>query len=843
MGRQILKKEYTVEKILDWKVIPKTKKKEYLVKWKGYPKSESTWEPPSHLPNELVRDYEESIQKQPPKLFDGKVPEKLLGKKVFNSKTMYKVKWRNLPKTEGTWELEDSISKDLIAQFNEAIKKQMEKKGLMGKRPAQEDISPQVPVKIKKVLVKQEAASPVQIKKQSDVNKIPEIKKEVTTPPLTPSRTSRRLAGKPRLSIAEKAQQLKEMLNSGLNVKTPEIRRRLDKSKVTRLPEKSPIRKQPEPIGMSATNPVTTTPKVVSHGNLFEKISEQFSPPPTSPLKKSSTLDNKVKEVVQKNAENVTQYSMPEPSNFESSSKASLEADLKDVDVDTFLSPADKIDLTKDDLAFDVGGPSTTETADNDEQIDATAAADQDKVANVEEKVTSAPLVVSNQAVDTSLHKPVVKPIPPPMEEPSTKEVEKIDFDAFILEKKKAAEAPKVEEFVLDEVYSPKKFTHIPEKLSKKRVTHDGTLYFVKWQGLPKAANTWEKLEDLEVNYQGIIDKFEMLYKLQEDRKKKMQDAKQNVNKQSSQTKLKEPYHWINPKAFNRSATPVVPQSSSKIKKYTKEDIQEMLGRHMLDNKVVYAIKLKGQSEVKYVQKKDLDCPGLIKEADRKYQEELKAASQTVVTQPSTAGRSKRKRKMNSKYADDFVANGLGYAMGLSASLYEQERSKLGEFSQTPSIQLTPPGSPIKKKSKNDFAPNASRTLNKTAKNLSHFGKTEKSSKKMGRPRKVDPGQPKQNGRPRKLDLITDYTSPTAMHVAQKAKSIQVKSKWWKRGIPVVKVTNGTKSNGKLRLKVIYEGIEEGEYIPAPCVYHKFPKQVIEFFEKQIFVERLPPQI
>ena len=85
-------------------------------------------------------------------------------------------------------------------------------------------------------------------------------------------------------------------------------------------------------------------------------------------------------------------------------------------------------------------------------------------------------------------------------------------------------------------------------------------------------------------------------------------------------------------------------------------------------------------------------------------------------------------------------------------------------------------------------APNASRTLNKTAKTASQFGKTEKSSKKMGRPRKVDPGQPKQNGRPRKLDLITDYTSPTAMRVAQKAKSIQVKSKWWKRGIPVVKV-------------------------------------------------------
>ena len=35
MGRQILEKEYTVEKIIDWKIVPKTRKKEYLVKWKG----------------------------------------------------------------------------------------------------------------------------------------------------------------------------------------------------------------------------------------------------------------------------------------------------------------------------------------------------------------------------------------------------------------------------------------------------------------------------------------------------------------------------------------------------------------------------------------------------------------------------------------------------------------------------------------------------------------------------------------------------------------------------------------------------------------------------------------
>ena len=45
-------------------------------------------------------------------------------------------------------------------------------------------------------------------------------------------------------------------------------------------------------------------------------------------------------------------------------------------------------------------------------------------------------------------------------------------------------------------------------------------------------------------------------------------------------------------------------------------------------------------------------------------------------------GRSSRKRKMNSKYAE-------GYAMGLSASLYEQEQNSSEEF--------TPP-EPHKKK-------------------------------------------------------------------------------------------------------------------------------------------------
>merc|ERR1719354_750895 len=191
------------------------------------------------------------------------------------------------------------------------------------------------------------------------------------------------------LSIAERAQQLKEMKNMVSKVISPEVRRSLDKSKVTELPEKSPIQIQPQPSVMTTTNPVTNPPKVVSHGNLFEKISKQFSPPPKSPLKKSSALDNKVQELVQKNAESIIKDPMPGPSNFESSSKA--------------------------------------------------------------------------------------------------------DLAAFILEKTKATEAFQ-EEFILDEEVTPKILPHIPEKFTRKRVTRESTLYFVKWQGLPKTANTWENL-------------------------------------------------------------------------------------------------------------------------------------------------------------------------------------------------------------------------------------------------------------------------------------------------------------------------------------------------------------
>merc|ERR1719427_1530628 len=82
--------------------------------------------------------------------------------------------------------------------------------------------------------------------------------------------------------------------------------------------------------------------------------------------------------------------------------------------------------------------------------------------------------------------------------------------------------------------------------------------------------------------------------------------------------------------------------------------------------------------------------------SQKKVQTPQQTKHMTPVQEVTGSGRSKRKRKINSKYLDDFVSNGLGMAMGLSASLYEQEK-RFDDFvapPPQPSIQLTPPGSP-----------------------------------------------------------------------------------------------------------------------------------------------------
>jgi hypothetical protein len=52
---------YTVEKIIGKRIDGSTIK--YLVKWEGYPKEQSTWEPVSNLSNvlDLIEEYEKSL--------------------------------------------------------------------------------------------------------------------------------------------------------------------------------------------------------------------------------------------------------------------------------------------------------------------------------------------------------------------------------------------------------------------------------------------------------------------------------------------------------------------------------------------------------------------------------------------------------------------------------------------------------------------------------------------------------------------------------------------------------------------------------------------------------------
>ena len=56
--------EYEVEKILDKKARGKGRKMYYLIKWKGYPASDNSWEPMDdvHAP-ELIADWEKKTNK------------------------------------------------------------------------------------------------------------------------------------------------------------------------------------------------------------------------------------------------------------------------------------------------------------------------------------------------------------------------------------------------------------------------------------------------------------------------------------------------------------------------------------------------------------------------------------------------------------------------------------------------------------------------------------------------------------------------------------------------------------------------------------------------------------
>jgi hypothetical protein len=56
--------EYKVEKILDMKQKGRGRKMHYLIKWKGYPTSDNSWEPAENVQaKDLIKEYKEEQRK------------------------------------------------------------------------------------------------------------------------------------------------------------------------------------------------------------------------------------------------------------------------------------------------------------------------------------------------------------------------------------------------------------------------------------------------------------------------------------------------------------------------------------------------------------------------------------------------------------------------------------------------------------------------------------------------------------------------------------------------------------------------------------------------------------
>jgi hypothetical protein len=77
------------------------------VLWKGFPASEATWEPLSHLKGvmDLVRAFEASTACTTPSSTAGAwLVESIVGKRTRRGKTEYCVLWKGFPASEATWE-------------------------------------------------------------------------------------------------------------------------------------------------------------------------------------------------------------------------------------------------------------------------------------------------------------------------------------------------------------------------------------------------------------------------------------------------------------------------------------------------------------------------------------------------------------------------------------------------------------------------------------------------------------------------------------------------------------------------------------------------------------------
>lgn len=107
--------EYTVEEILDKRA--KSKSPEYKVKWKGYSKEESTWEPAESLDCfHLIKKFQTNFEVE--KILDSR--HSCIKRDIEWSQVEYLVKWKGIEEKFNTWEPFEVLScPEMIKEYED----------------------------------------------------------------------------------------------------------------------------------------------------------------------------------------------------------------------------------------------------------------------------------------------------------------------------------------------------------------------------------------------------------------------------------------------------------------------------------------------------------------------------------------------------------------------------------------------------------------------------------------------------------------------------------------------------------------------------------------------------
>ncbi|ELQ32588.1 hypothetical protein OOU_Y34scaffold01088g1 [Pyricularia oryzae Y34] len=86
------------------------KKPYYLVKWKGFPHEDNTWEPRGNISEDLIKSFESN--------FEGNhAGVRLLDKRKWAGNVEYLVEWKGRPKGERSWEKAKTLSSARVREY------------------------------------------------------------------------------------------------------------------------------------------------------------------------------------------------------------------------------------------------------------------------------------------------------------------------------------------------------------------------------------------------------------------------------------------------------------------------------------------------------------------------------------------------------------------------------------------------------------------------------------------------------------------------------------------------------------------------------------------------------